>query len=57
MLVIGSIAVGGFIAHAGPVLAGDSEEEIRKATVSGGLTGLRLWLFVVVLSAMIAVIA
>jgi hypothetical protein len=50
----GMIAVCGFIAHSGPVLSGDSEEDIRQATVIGGMAGLGLGLFVAVLSAIIS---
>jgi hypothetical protein len=47
----GAIAVGGFLAHAGPVLAGDPEDEIRQTTVFGGMAGLSLGLLVMLLSA------
>lgn len=53
-LLAGMIAVGGFIAHARPALSGDSEREIREATISGGILGLCIALFVVVLSAFVA---
>ena len=56
-LLAGLIAVGGFIAHADPVLANDSEQSIRKATVDGGLTGLRMGIVVVVLSAILALVS
>ena len=36
----GFIAVGGFLAHARPVLAGKDDRAIRSATVIGGLGGL-----------------
>jgi hypothetical protein len=36
----GVIAVGGFLAHARPVLQRRDEQEIRIATVTGGLIGL-----------------
>jgi hypothetical protein len=35
-----SIAVGGFIAHAGPALTNQSDSKLRYATVVGGLAGL-----------------
>jgi hypothetical protein len=38
----GVIAVGGFLAHARPVLRKRDEQEIRIATVIGGLVGLAL---------------
>jgi hypothetical protein len=49
----GMIAVAGFLAHAAPVLRGTPEQEVRQATVRGGLTGLGIGIFVVVLSAFI----
>jgi hypothetical protein len=52
-LLAGMIAVCGFIAHAGPTLSGASEEEIRQATVTGGMAGLGIGVFVVVLSAIL----
>jgi hypothetical protein len=52
-LLAGLIAVCGFLAHAGPVLAGAPEEKIREATVLGGIAGLALGAGVVVLSAII----
>jgi hypothetical protein len=39
-LIAGSIAVGGFLAHAGPALRGHSEGQLRVATVRGGLLGI-----------------
>jgi hypothetical protein len=56
-LLAGLIAVSGFIAHSGPVFAGDSEERIRKATVGGGLAGLGLGLFVILLSAILTAVS
>jgi hypothetical protein len=38
----GAIAVGGFLAHTRPALQGREEQEIRVATVIGGLVGLGL---------------
>jgi hypothetical protein len=49
----GAIAVGGFLGHAGPVLAGWREEELRRATVVGGLWGIGGAIFVIVLSAIV----
>ena len=50
-VLAGLIAVGGFLAHAGPVLGGDTEAAVRQATVKGGLAGLGVGVVVVVLSA------
>jgi hypothetical protein len=50
-VLAGMIAVTGFLAHAGPVLSGASEEEVRRATVRGGLAGFALGAAVIVLSA------
>ena len=36
----GAMAVGGFLAHARPVLQRQGETEVRVATVIGGLAGL-----------------
>jgi hypothetical protein len=46
------IAIGGFLAHARPVLDADDEERIRQATIKGGLVGLCAGVLVVVLSAL-----
>jgi hypothetical protein len=35
-----AIAVGGFIAHARPAMAGESEETLRRRTAAGGVAGL-----------------
>jgi len=43
-----SIAVGGFIAHVGPALAGEDETKVRAATVIGGLGGLAVAVLVIV---------
>jgi len=48
-----AIAVGGFLAHAGPALAGKDERSLRRAVVTGGLWGVVGVIFVVVLSAII----
>ena len=50
-LAAGAIATGGFISHAPSVLSGKSEEEIRRATVKGGLFGLAFAAVIIVLSA------
>jgi hypothetical protein len=52
-LVAGTIAVGGFLSHVKPALSGVSEVELRKATAIGGLAGLGVGSFVVILSAFI----
>jgi hypothetical protein len=49
-----AIAVCGFVAHAGPALAGSGEKRLRDATVTGGLLGLGLAIFVIVLSALVS---
>jgi hypothetical protein len=49
----GAIAVGGFIAHAGPALSGQRDEGVRSATVLGGLAGLAVSLFVAVISGLV----
>jgi len=48
-----AIAVGGFLGHAGPALASWDEEELRRATVIGGLWGVAIAVCVIVLSAII----
>jgi hypothetical protein len=50
-LSVGMIALGGFVLHVPSVLKGESEAEIREATVLGGLFGLAGAAFIVVLSA------
>ncbi len=52
-LMAASIAVGGFIFHASPALSESSEKELRRTTVVGGLGGLTVALFLIVLSAWI----
>jgi len=52
-LMAAAIAVGGFLAHAGPALAGRDEERLRQIVVVGGLWGVAGAVFVVVLSAII----
>ncbi|HXR29831.1 MAG TPA: hypothetical protein VN752_01655 [Solirubrobacterales bacterium] len=53
-LMATAIAVCGFLAHAGPALSGADERRVREATVEGGLAGLVLSVFVVVLSALMS---
>jgi hypothetical protein len=50
-LIAASIAVCGFIFHAGPALAGASEAELRQRTITGGLCGIAVSIFVILLSA------
>lgn len=52
-LLAGMIAVGGFLGHVRSALAGADEEELRRATVRGGLGGVVGGVVVVVLSASI----
>jgi hypothetical protein len=47
-LVAAAIAVTGFLAHAGPALAGKSDDNLRRATVIGGLIGV-VWATVIIL--------
>jgi hypothetical protein len=53
-LMATAVALGGFLGHAGPALRGDSDEELRRATVRGGLFALGVGVCVVVLSAIFA---
>jgi hypothetical protein len=53
-LLAGMIAVTGFLSHARPVLSGDSENEIRRATVFGGVAGFVIGALVIVLSAFVS---
>jgi hypothetical protein len=39
-LLATSILIGGFLAHARPAIAGESEPRLRRATALGGLAGL-----------------
>ena len=50
-VLAGTIAVGGFLGHAGPALGGAPELEVRRGTAKGGLAGLVAAALVVVLSA------
>jgi hypothetical protein len=52
-MMAAAIAVCGFVAHAGPALSGGGERRLRKATVIGGLAGLLVSVFVIVLSALL----
>jgi hypothetical protein len=49
-LVAAAIAVGGFLAHAGPALSGADEQRLRKATVRGGIGGIVIAACVILLS-------
>jgi hypothetical protein len=49
-LMVASIAVCGFLAHAKPAIGGKSDAELKTATVVGGLFGFLLATLVVVLS-------
>jgi hypothetical protein len=55
-LVAAAIAVGGFLGHAGLALGGSTEEELRAATVAGGLWGTVGAAFIIVLSAIEGVV-
>ena len=46
-LMAGAIAVGGFLAHARPVLSGADEHRVRSRTVIGGLGGLAVAVFTI----------
>lgn len=50
-LAAGMIAVGGFLGHVRPALAGAEDDKLREATVRGGLVGIAVAIVVVVLSA------
>jgi hypothetical protein len=50
-LMAASIAVFGFLAHVRPALAGADEQELRRATVGGGIGGAAFSALVIVLSA------
>ncbi len=52
-LLAGSIAVFGFVAQAYPALSGAGDWEVRRAVAKGGLLGLAIGGFVIVLSAII----
>jgi len=49
-LVAGMIAVGGFLGHVRPAIAGAGERELRRRTAIGGLAGLAGAAAVIVLS-------
>jgi hypothetical protein len=46
--IAAAIAIGGFLAHARPAIAGKRDTELRRATAIGGLVGLALALLVTV---------
>ncbi|HEU5104961.1 MAG TPA: hypothetical protein VFU11_03895 [Solirubrobacterales bacterium] len=50
-LTAAAIAVGGFLAHVRPALSGADEQQLRRATVRGGIWGSGIALMVIVLSA------
>jgi hypothetical protein len=50
-LIAGAIAVCGFIAHARLALGRADEQRLRRATTLGGLAGICLSAFIIVLSA------
>jgi hypothetical protein len=52
-LTAASIAIFGFLVHAGPALKGAPEVRVRWATTVGGLAGFVVALLVIVLSAYI----
>jgi len=52
-VLAGAIAVGGFLSHVGPALSRAPEDELRRATARGGLTGFRIGAGVIVLSALL----
>lgn len=52
-LAAAAIAVFGFVAHIKPAVSGADDKELREATLVGGIVGLVVALFVIVLSAMI----
>jgi len=52
-----AIAVCGFVAHARPALSGVDEERLRRATTTGGVFGIGIAVFVIVLSAVLKVTA
>jgi hypothetical protein len=54
-LLAASIAVLGFIGQAYPALSGAPEQRIRQAVAVGGLVGLSLGGFVILLSAILGV--
>jgi len=54
-LVAGAIAVCGFIAHSRLALAGANEQRLKRATTVGGLAGIGLAAFIIVLSALLRV--
>ena len=56
-LMAAAIAVCGFVAHARPALSVADEKRLRRATTAGGVFGIGVAVFVIVLSALIKVTA
>jgi len=54
-LTAAAIAVCGFLAHARLALSGADETRLRRATTAGGLFGISVALFLIVLSALLKV--
>jgi hypothetical protein len=52
-LTAAAIAVGGFVAHIEPALSHADDQRLREATVKGGIGGIWIAAFVIVLSALI----
>jgi len=52
-MMAASIAVFGFVAHVKPALSNAGDRRLREATVIGGVAGLAVSLFVMVLSAIV----
>jgi hypothetical protein len=50
-LTAAAIAVGGFLAHVRPALSSAEDQQLRAATVRGGIWGSGVAGFVIVLSA------
>lgn len=51
--IAAAIAIGGFIAHAGPALAGRDDQALRFATVVGGLAGLTVATIITIVSVLV----
>jgi hypothetical protein len=49
-LMAATIAVGGFVMHAKPALAGRDEDELRRLTVVGGILGCFVALLLILIS-------
>jgi hypothetical protein len=52
-LIAAAIAIGGFLAHVRPALAGADEQRLKTATVRGGVWGGGAAVLIMVLSAAI----